>query len=161
MVTSSKICCRRVIYPWLRQLLSTAAKKHQSDIAGPDSELIAALHQSQQSAHHTPQPCPRCGSAAHRGECSQCSAYNRTCAHCHKVGHFAKVCRSRQAQPPPRTDENQPSARTIRVQSKELSQQQHLQLYKGQETATEPAPTITVKVSSSTDTVKKLSSKTI
>ena len=68
------------------------------------------------------------------------------------MGHFAKVCRSRPAQPPPSIVENQPSARTIRVQSKELSQQQHLQLYKVQEAATEPAPTITVQVSSSTGT---------
>ena len=129
-----------------------AVKKNRSDIAGPDSELIAALHQPQQSTHHTPPVCPGCGSATHRGGHRQCPAYNRTCAHCHKVGHFTKVCRSRPAQPPPSIVENQPSARTIRVQSKELSQQQHLQLYKVQEAATEPVLTITVQVSSSTGT---------
>ena len=110
------------------------------------------LRALRQSTHHTPPVCPGCGSAAHRGERRQCPAYNRTCGHCHKVGHFAKVCRSRPTQPPPSIVENQPSARTIRVQSKELSQQQHLQLYKVQEAATEPAPTITVQVSSSTGT---------
>ena len=128
-----------------------AAKRHRSDITGPDSELVAALHQPQQSTHHIP-ACPGCGAAAHRGGRHQCPAYNRTCAHCHKVGHFAKVCRGRQVHPLPSRDEHQPSARTIRIQSKELSQQQHLQLYMVQEAATEPAPTITVQVSSSTGT---------
>ena len=48
--------------------------------------------------------------------------------------------------------ENQPSARAIRVQSQQLSQQQHLQLYRVQEAATEPAPTIVLQVTSSTGT---------
>ena len=53
-----------------------AAKKNRSDIAGPDSELVAALRQPQQSTHHTPPVCPGCGSAAHRGGRCQCLAYN-------------------------------------------------------------------------------------
>ena len=44
------------------------------------------------------------------------------------------------------------NARAIHVQSQQLSQQQHLQLYMVQETATERAPTIIVQISSSTGT---------
>ena len=91
---------------------------------------------------------------------------------CHKVGHFAKVCRSRGVRQhpgntlqPPRPQalpshqyrgttrelavpQLQPGANSIRVQSQHHSQANHLQLYKVDDTATEPAPTITVRVSS-------------
>ena len=48
------------------------------------------------------------------------------------------------------TFQEQPGTRAIRVQSQTHSQANHLQLYKVDDTATEPAPTITVRVSSST-----------
>ena len=86
----------------------------------------------------------------HVGGRRQCPAYNRTCAICHKVGHFAKVCRSKQAQQQAGDSQQQPNARAIRVQSQQHSQKQYLQLYKVHERATEPAPTIVVQVSSST-----------
>ena len=44
--------------------------------------------------------------------------------------------------------------RAIHVQSQQLGQQQHLQLYMVHEAATEPAPTVAVQVSSSTGTCR-------
>ena len=130
-----------------------AAKKHRSDITAPESDVVATVrHSPQAPTNHMPLACPGCGSAFNRGRHRQCPEYNRTCAHCHKVWHFAKVCQSRQALPVPSNNEHQPNARAIRVQSQHLSQQHHLQLYTVQETATEPAPTITVQISSSTGT---------
>ena len=130
-----------------------AAKKHRSDITAPESDVVATVrHSPQAPTNHMPLACPGCGSAFNRGRHRQCPEYNRTCAHCHKVWHFAKVCQSRQALPVPSNNEHQPNARAIRVQSQHLSQQHHLQLHTVQETATEPAPTITVQISSSTGT---------
>ena len=83
-----------------------AAKKHRSDITAPELEVVTTLHHSHQPTYRTPPTCPRCGSATHRGVRRQCPTYNRTYAHCHKVGHFAKVCRSRQAQPLPSNNEH-------------------------------------------------------
>ena len=128
-----------------------AAKKHHSDIAALELEVVATVrHSPQASTNHTPLACPGCGSASHRRGHRQCQEYNQTCAHYYMVGDFAKVCRSRQAIPIPSNNEHQPNARAIHVQSQQLSQQQHLQLYMVQETATESAPTITVQISSST-----------
>lgn len=38
--------------------------------------------------------CFRCGSDKHLANSSQCPAAKATCKSCHKVGHFARVCRS-------------------------------------------------------------------
>ncbi|XP_065902494.1 uncharacterized protein [Dysidea avara] len=69
-----------------------AAKKHRSDIHVPDLGMVAALHQRSQQPT---QMCSGCGSNMHKGGRQQCPAYNQVCMSCHKVGHFAKVCRSR------------------------------------------------------------------
>ena len=127
-----------------------AAKKHGSDITR-ESKVVAALRHPYQPACQASPMCPGCGAAMHKGGRRQCPAYNQVCAYCRKFGHYAKVCRSKQAQPPPHNSENQPSARAIRVQSEQLSQQQHLQLHRVQEAATEPAPTIVSQVTSSTE----------
>ena len=58
-------------------------------------------------------------------------------------------CRSRQAQPLPSNNEYQPNARPIHATAEPATT---LQLYKVQETVTEPAPKITVQISSSTGT---------
>ena len=91
---------------------------------------------------------------------------------CHKVGDFVKVCRIRgirqhpgnTLQPPQSqalpshqyhgttqelaVPQLQPGANAIRLQSQHHSQANHLQLYKVDDTATEPAPSVTVCVSS-------------
>ena len=46
----------------------------------------------------TSQTCPGCGANLHQGGRRQCPAFNQTCHLCQKIGHFAKVCRGRQAQ---------------------------------------------------------------
>ena len=77
------------------------SKKYRSDIAASESEVVATVcHSPQASTNHTPLACPIAQDVdqhktSHGGGRRQCTAYNRTCAHCHKVGHFAKVCRSR------------------------------------------------------------------
>jgi len=109
------------------------------------------------------------GSHMHKGGCRQCPAYNQVCMSCDKVVHFARVCHSRGMRQPTNTvqlpsqsqqphsskqgtapNQGQAGANAIRVQSQNHSQANHLQLYKVDDTATEPAPTITVCVSSST-----------
>ena len=71
-----------------------AAKKHGSDIHAPDPDLgmVASLHQRSQAPL---QLCSGCGSHMHKGGRRQCPAYNQACMSCQKVGHFARVCRSR------------------------------------------------------------------
>ena len=69
-----------------------AAKKHRSDIHVPDLGMVAALHQRSQQPT---QMCSGCGSNMYKGGRQQCPPYNQVCISCHKVGHFAKVCRSR------------------------------------------------------------------
>ena len=39
--------------------------------------------------------CPGCGSGLHQDGRQQCPAYNDTCHHCQKIGHFARACRRR------------------------------------------------------------------
>ena len=87
-----------------------AAKKHRSDTAGQESEVVATLRHSYQPARQTFAICPGCGVAIHKGGCCQCPAYNQTSARCHKVGHFAKVCWRKQAQSPTSNLEHQPNA---------------------------------------------------
>ena len=131
-----------------------ATKKRRSDITLPEAELVAALRQSQQpTRHNMPATCPGCGSAVHRGGRRQCPAFNQTCLYCHKIGHFARVCRckptNQQEDPQSRY---QPRANTIRVQSQQPSHKHYLQLYTIKERKAEPAPTIMVQISSSTGT---------
>ena len=65
---------------------------------------------------------------------------------CQKIGHFARVCRSKHQTNPPTP---QAATNAIRVQS---PQEKHLQLYNVKDTETEVAPTIMVKVTSSAGT---------
>ncbi|XDV20076.1 hypothetical protein PO909_025458 [Leuciscus waleckii] len=45
------------------------------------------------------QSCFRCGSAAHLANAQDCPARKVTCRNCNKVGHFARVCKSKQTTP--------------------------------------------------------------
>ena len=128
-----------------------AARKNRLDIVTQESEVVAALRRPPQPTHHTPHAtCPDCGSATHRGGRRYCPAYDQTCSYCHKVGHFARVCRSKATKNDNPQPQHQPSTNAIRVQSQQPNQHQYMQLYKVQDGKTEAAPTITVRMSSST-----------
>ena len=93
-----------------------------------------------------PSSCPGCGGTYHKGSHSQCPAFDQTCSFCHKVGHFERVCRSKQTQHQrsgTSSGPTQASANTIRIQP---SLNNHIQLYNVTGDATEPAPTIVVKI---------------
>ena len=124
-----------------------AARKNRLDIATQESEVVAALCRPPQPTHHTPHvTCPGCGLATHRGGRRYCLAYDQICSYCHKVGHFACVCRSKATKNNNPQPQHQPSTNAIRVQSQQSNQHQYMQLYKVQDGKTEPAPTITVRV---------------
>ena len=133
-----------------------AAKKHRFNITVPEAETVAALRRPHQVSHQgSTESCPGCGASMHRGGRRQCPAYNQVCLNCHKLGHFARVCRGKQSQP--RTSTNtasprHPSTNTIRVQAQTSQVQGQIQLYNMKDNATESAPTITVSISSSTGT---------
>ena len=74
-----------------------AAKKNRHDIhtADPNSMAgLAAMHRPRQQQPSGP-TCQGCGHPAHQGGRRQCPAYNQICISCHKVGYFAKMCRSK------------------------------------------------------------------
>ena len=135
-----------------------AARRHHSNMSVQDPGMVAALRRpsqtSRQATPTTTETCPGCGARTHRGGHRQCPAYNQVCSHCHKIGHFARVCRGRQIQPRDDTTTSvwQPSTNTIRVQSQPDNMTQQLQLYNMSDSKTEPAPTIMVSISSSTGT---------
>ena len=88
-----------------------------------------AVHQPYQPTQYTLVACP--GSAIHVGGRCQCPAYNQTFAICHKFGHFAKVCCSRLAQQQAGGSQQQPNARTIRIQSQQHSTYSYTKCVKG------------------------------
>ena len=76
-----------------------AAEKHCSEIALQGSDVVAVLHKPHQAEPQVGlSNCARCGVRAHRGGRRQCPAFIWICLHGHKLGHFARVCRSRHVQ---------------------------------------------------------------
>ena len=58
--------------------------------------------------------CPGCGSPHHQGGRQRCPAFNVTCRSCNKLGHFARVCRSRrQQQASPTTHPQAPTTNIV------------------------------------------------
>ena len=69
------------------------------------NESVAALKTHPQKKMFTPQAlCSGCGAQPHPAGHMQCPAYRVSCHNCKKLGHFARVCRSRPVQP----SENKP-----------------------------------------------------
>ena len=79
-----------------------AARKHRTDIVA-QGEAIVALRQQQALHQATSLTCPGCGANRHKGGRAQCPAYDQKCALCRKIGHFARVCRSKRQTNPPTT----------------------------------------------------------
>ena len=127
-----------------------AAKKQRKDIV---DHSVAIRYPPKQPARqrpmHTslpsPKPCQGSGLQAHQGGRAQCPAFKQTCRHCLKVGHFARVCHSRQPQQKP------PAARAI-VTTEEIDQEPieyttpTLTTISVKQVTIEPAPTITMQI---------------
>ena len=127
-----------------------AAKKQCREMSDRTSEAILAVRQRRQPPNTQPNQhpvtCPGCGSKPHLGGRARCPAYQQTCHHCHKVGHFARVCRAYGAptqSPRPRP----PIPSTKSLQSMQTEDAHHPQLSTiKQVTATEPAPNIDIHI---------------
>ena len=122
-----------------------AAKKHRVDITTQGTDTVAALRKPQEPMSQV-KACPGCGGPHHRGGRSQCPAFAQNCSYCHKVGHFAKVCRGKSLRQAASNTPSQASANAIRVQHQ---LDNHIQLYNVTEEKSEAAPTIRVNISSS------------
>ena len=131
-----------------------AAKKQRADITVPTSGAILAIrkpqHHKTQPNYPTPQTCPGCGARPHQGGRNQCPAYNQACRYCHKLGHYARVCHAKQPRQSPVQPSMPPtSARAIRTQLDIDDELQPSRMYTiKQVTATDPAPTISIHLSS-------------
>ena len=89
-----------------------AAKKHRREISDHTAGAVFMVRQRRQpSTTQLPAICPGYRAKLHMGGWACCPAYNQTCHHCNKTGHFARVCQVRQthvtpsqslgARPPP------------------------------------------------------------
>ena len=85
-----------------------AAKKQRASITGAHQESVSAIRNPpyrkppRQTPPSHPTVCPGCGGKAHPGGRAQCPAFSLPCNNCHKLGHFAKVCRSWPTPPQPK-----------------------------------------------------------
>jgi len=100
------------------------------------TDSIVALHKLQDWKNHSPTSlCQGCGTPTHPAGRTQCPAYNQTCFNCQKVGHFAKVCRSRSSR------QRGPPIPTRTTSHAKMSNIHHM-------ASTDTAPLITVNITS-------------
>ena len=100
------------------------------------------------SSSSPPTTCPGCGSSFHPGGRKACPAFKVVCHYCNKVGHFARVCKSRQAQappPPPAKNLHDLRSNLIRIEAAMPSSIPSRWILSNN--ITEPAPTTNVHVS--------------
>ena len=107
-----------------------AAKKQCVDISHHHLESAAALRYNRGKSNAQTTTCPGCGAKPYPAGRSKCPALDQTCFHCSKVGHFAKVCRSRQLDTPPNQQNSKPAT---------LSNMCYV-------ASTHPAPTIPIQI---------------
>ena len=127
-----------------------AAKRQRAEISGATAEAVMAIRKTrpEQFPTHAPtRACPGCGGNFHQGGRRRCPAYNLTCHLCQKIGHMAKVCRSKR-QISPQTPTH-PSAKALHAALPTDRHTPQLNTSKcGSTKAIEPAPTICVLISS-------------
>ena len=97
-----------------------AARRQRAEITCGQSEAaIQALRKPRHTPsgnHTTKQTCPGCGSAFHPGGWKQCPAFHLVCHTCNRVGHLAKVCKSRKpAAPSPAHQAVAPATNAVRA----------------------------------------------
>ena len=74
-----------------------AAKKQCREISDHTAGAVFMVRQCRQPpSTQLPAICPGCEAKLHMGGQGRCPAYNQTCHHCNKTGHFARVCWARQ-----------------------------------------------------------------
>ena len=126
-----------------------AAKKQCRSMQENNTELVLAMQQYRKPTQRQ-QPlatCPGCGSKPHIGGRTHCPAYDKTCHHCNKPGHFARVCRARQTRAP-----TQPPA-SLTVKSMQVPPESTIEPTSNtlsalrQVTSAEPAPNIMIHIS--------------
>ena len=126
-----------------------AAKKQCRSMQENNTESVLAMQQYRKPTQRQQllATCPGCGSKPHIGGRTHCPAYDKTCHHCNKPGHFARVCRARQTraptQPPASLTAKSmqvPPESTIEPTSNTLSALKQV-------TSAEPAPNITIHIS--------------
>ena len=124
----------------------TSAPSNHAAIQAIRNPLPTYTQQRPQSA-----TCPGCGSTHHQGGRQQCPAFHLTCRNCNKIGHFARVCRSRRKQQPtpatrqqapPTGQQHQPTTNIVYT-----GLQPYPQTHLASAQQVEPAPTITVHMS--------------
>ena len=130
-----------------------AAKQQRAEItSAPSNHAAIQAIRNPLPTHPQQRPpsgtCPGCGSTHHQGGRQQCPAFHLTCRNCNKIGHFARVCRSRrQQQTPPATRQqasrqHQPTTNIVYT-----GPQPYPQTYLASAQQVVPAPTITVHMS--------------
>ena len=83
-----------------------AAKRQCASMSTGHQDSLAAVRNSpplrrkplSQVPSSYSQACPGCGGKPHPGGRPRCPAFSLSCNTCGKIGHFAKVCRSKPAQ---------------------------------------------------------------
>ena len=121
-----------------------AARRQRVEITGNASASIHAINFKRPSSNPSTSPssptttCPGCGSSFHPGGRKSCPAFKLVYHHCNKVGHFAKVCKSRQAQAPPTPHTHDPRSNLIRIEAAMPSSVQSPWILSNN--TTEPAP---------------------
>ena len=126
-------------------------RRQRDEITNNSTEAIAVIRQIGPAEKTSTQlrNCPGCGSGYHQGGRKRCPAYNLTCHLCKRVGHFARVCRAKPAQPgpPDKTPQQQTPTRSIQALTATTNEPPQINIAKLGD-ATGHAPTINVHISS-------------
>ena len=119
-----------------------AARQQRAEITSMSLVSTQVQAVQKQPPPHQPNPtCPWCGATKRHSNRQSCPAFGVTCHICNRLGHFARVCRSRRHMLPLPTQPQQqpPSTKTVYVQT-------HIANTTGP--PIEPAPTIRLEASS-------------